>query len=112
MRKTTAALLATLALAAPLGVAQATGVAVTIATPHFGLQFGAPVYAPPIYAQPVYAPPVRVYAPPPRYFAYPAPVYPVAYPYVVLPAKARHHRHFGPAYRGPVPVVAVAHRRH
>lgn len=121
MRKVTSALLATLVLAAPLGVAQAAGVAISIATPHFGLQLGAPIYAPPVYASPVYlpvvvpprfyAPPVRVVVPPPRYVAMPAPVYPVAYRHVLRPGKHKHHKHAGPAYRGMVPVVAVPYHR-
>jgi len=120
VRKTTLALLATLAIAAPIGVAQAAGVAVTIATPFFGLQLGAPIYAPPIYAPPVYvapvyAPPVVLPAPvyaPPRYVAVPRPVYPVAYPYAVLPARPKHHKHAGHPHHRPVPVVAVPYRRY
>lgn len=119
MKKTTAAALAAMALGALIGGnAYASSFAVTIATPHFGLQLGAPVYAPPAYipapivvAAPVYIAPVPLVVAP-RIVAMPPPVYPVVYPYAVAPGgKHRKHAH-RVHYRGVVPVAGYAYGRH
>jgi hypothetical protein len=117
MRKTATAILAALAIAAPLGVAHAGTVSFTIATPGFGLQIGPPVYAPPVYiAAPVVAPaPVYVTPAPvvvPRYVVVPPPVYPVAYPYAVVRPPKHHKRAYPAPYRGAVPVVAAPYGRY
>jgi hypothetical protein len=84
--------LSAVALATPIGAAQArTVVAVRVDTPVFGLRFGAPglVVAPlpvvvhPVYMPPpVYAPPVPVAYVPPRVVLRAPVVYPVVYRHV------------------------------
>jgi len=92
--------LTAVAIAAPIGAAQAqTVISVGIDTPGFGIRIGAPypvvaplpLYRPvPVYvAAPVYAPPV-VYLPP-RLVLRPPVVYPIAYPYG--PPAAKHRKH-------------------
>ena len=96
--------LSTIAVAAPLGAAQAqTFVTIGIDTPGFGIRFGTPlvpvapvvpIYAPvPVYAPPVvYAPPRVVYVSPPV-VVQPRAVHPVVYPYGPAVAKRHKHRH-------------------
>jgi hypothetical protein len=119
MKKTAAAVLAALSLAALLGGnAHASTFAVTIATPHFGLRLGAPVYAPPAFVAapivvpaPVYVAPVRVIAVP-RVVAVPPPVYPVVYPYALAPG-GKHRRHAHRVhYRKAGPVAAYPYGRY
>jgi hypothetical protein len=71
-----------IAAIAPWSVAQANGVAVSVSTPGFGFQIGAPFYGPPVYPVPVYVPPPRFYVPAPVYA--PPPVF-VQPRYVVGP---------------------------
>ncbi len=91
--------LSAVALAAPIGAAQAhTAIAVGIETPAFGIRFGAPyALVAPVYPAPVYVP-APVYAPPPPVFYAPLPVvvrppvvYPVVYPYG--PPVVKHRKH-------------------
>jgi hypothetical protein len=123
MKKTAAVVLAALALAAPLGAAHASGIAVTIATPQFGLQIGAPVYVPQVFvpapvvipapvlvAPPVYVPQVPVVAVP-RVVAVP-PVFPVVYPYAVAKPGKHAKRMYPGAYRAGVPVAGYAYSRY
>jgi hypothetical protein len=94
--------LSAVAVAAPIGAAQAhTTVTVGIETPAFGVRFGAPyVSVAPVYPAPVYVP-APVYAPappvvyvPPRVVVRPPVIYPVVYPYG--PPVVKHPRHHHP----------------
>ncbi len=112
MKTTTAAVLATLTLGALLGGnASASPFAVTIATPHFGLRVGTPVFAPPVAVPaPVHFAPLPVVAAP-RVVVMP-PVYPVVYPYAVVSGgKHRRHVHRG-HHHVVVPVAGYAYGRY
>lgn len=74
---------ALIAVALPLGAAQAQQVSVRIDTPDIGVRIGTP-YPPPVYA-PVYAPPPVLFAPAPVYYSAPRYVF-APTPRVFVPA--------------------------
>lgn len=85
--------LSAIAVAAPLGAAQAhTFVTIGIEAPGFGIRFGAPLIpVAPVVPVPVYAP-VPVYVPP-RVVVRPRAVHTVVYPYGPAVVKRHKHRH-------------------